>query len=137
MLIGIKRIYDKVEVTDGMRILVDRLWPRGVKKSTAHIDKWVKDVAPSDALRTWFGHDPEKWDAFRNRYRKELESNESMGSLTALVGKNDVTLIYAAQDTAHNNAVVLSEFLAEKSKDLQAKEAEAKAEKEKKEKQKH
>ncbi len=116
MLIGIKRIYDKAEVTDGTRVLVDRLWPRGVKKSTAHIDKWVKEVAPSDELRTWFGHDPEKWDEFRKKYLKELESNDAVASLISFVSRNDVTLIYAARDTEHNNAVVLSEFLAEKLK---------------------
>ncbi len=116
MLIGIKRIYDKAEVTDGTRVLVDRLWPRGVKKSTAHIDKWVKEVAPSDELRTWFGHDPEKWDEFRKKYLKELESNDAVVSLVSFVSRNDVTLIYAARDTEHNNAVVLSEFLAEKLK---------------------
>jgi uncharacterized protein YeaO (DUF488 family) len=116
VLIGIKRIYDKAEVTDGTRVLVDRLWPRGVKKSTAHIDKWVKEVAPSDELRTWFGHDPEKWDEFRKKYLKELESNDAVVSLVSFVSRNDVTLIYAARDTEHNNAVVLSEFLAEKLK---------------------
>lgn len=116
MLISIKRIYDKAEVTDGTRVLVDRLWPRGVKKSTAHIDKWVKEVAPSDELRTWFGHDPEKWDEFRKKYLKELESNDAVASLISFVSRNDVTFIYAARDTEHNNAVVLSEFLAEKLK---------------------
>ncbi len=109
MLLGIKRIYDKVEVTDGTRVLVDRLWPRGVRKSTAHVDKWMKEVAPSNELRLWFNHEPEKWDGFREKYEKELKSNPALEELVALAKKEDVTLVYAAHDAEHNNAVVLSE----------------------------
>jgi uncharacterized protein YeaO (DUF488 family) len=111
MLLGIKRIYDKVEVTDGTRILVDRLWPRGVKKSTAHIDKWVKEIAPSNELRLWFNHDPMKWEEFKKKYEKELEGNKALEELIGLARAGDITLIYAAQDTEHNNAVVLSEMI--------------------------
>ncbi len=114
MLLGIKRIYEKVEVTDGMRILVDRLWPRGVKKSTAHIDKWMKEVAPSNELRLWFNHEPEKWEEFRKRYEAELEGNKALEELVALAKGGDVTLVYAAQDTGRNNAVVLSETVKRK-----------------------
>ena len=114
MLLGIKRIYEKVEVTDGTRILVDRLWPRGVKKSTAHIDKWMKDVAPSNELRLWFNHDTAKWEEFRRRYENELDGNRAFLELVEYAKKNDVTLVYAAQDIEHNNAVVLSEMVSKK-----------------------
>ncbi len=116
MLLGIKKIFDKVEVTDGTRVLVDRLWPRGVKKSTAHIDKWIKDIAPSNDLRLWFTQNPSKWEEFRRKYLKELEKNEESESMIALADKTDITLVYASQDAEHNNAVVLSEFLGEKLK---------------------
>lgn len=116
MIVGIKRIFDKAEITDGKRVLVDRLWPRGVKKSTANIDLWLKDIAPSNELRKWFAHEPEKWGDFRSRYRKELEENISFAELLELVKASDVTLIYAAKDTAHNNAVVLEELVKEKMK---------------------
>lgn len=111
MLLGIKRIYDKVEVTDGTRILVDRLWPRGVKKSTAHIDKWLKDVAPSNELRLWFNHDPARWEEFRKKYERELKGNKTFEELVSMAKTGDITLVYAAQDTERNNAVVLSEVL--------------------------
>ncbi len=114
MILGIKRIYEKVEVTDGTRILVDRLWPRGVKKSTAHIDRWIRDVAPSNDLRLWFNHEPARWEEFKNRYEKELDGNKAFLELVEFTKKNDVTLVYAAQDTEHNNAVVLSEMIAKR-----------------------
>ncbi len=116
MLIGIKRIYDKAEITDGKRILVDRLWPRGVKKSTVNIDLWLKDIAPSDALRKWFAHDPAKWDSFKKKYTEELERNPAVEQLLNIVKNEDVTLVYAAKDTEHNDAVVLAAFLKEKIK---------------------
>jgi uncharacterized protein YeaO (DUF488 family) len=115
MLLGRKRIYDKVELTDGTRILIDGLWPRGVRKSTAHIDKWMKEVAPSMKLREWFNHDASKWDEFMAKYTKELEKNPAVDELLGIVAKSDVTLIYASRDTEHNNAVVLSEFIKKKS----------------------
>jgi len=113
MLLGIKRIYDKAEITDGKRILIDRLWPRGVRKSTANIDMWLKDVAPSDDLRKWFSHDPSKWEEFKKRYKKELEKNPALQQLLDIIRKSDVTLIYASKDTEHNNAVVLKEVIEE------------------------
>ncbi len=116
MLLGIKRIYDKPEITDGKRILIDRLWPRGVKKGTANIDLWMKDVAPSNELRKWFSHDPSKWEQFKAKYRKELEGNKAFGDLLLMVKSTDVTLIYAARDTEHNDALVLKELIEEKLK---------------------
>jgi uncharacterized protein YeaO (DUF488 family) len=115
MLMGIKRIYEKTEITDGKRILVDALWPRGVKKSTANIDVWLKEVAPSTSLRKWFSHDPSKWTEFKEKYFKELESNEAFSKLLELVKESDVTLVYAASDTEHNNAVALAECINKKS----------------------
>jgi len=111
VLVGVKRIYDKASITDGKRIFVDRLWPRGVKKSTANVDMWMKDIAPSNELRLWFDHDPKKWEGFKAKYTKELERNKHVDDLINLIEKNDVTLLYAAKDTEHNNAVVLSEFI--------------------------
>lgn len=108
----LKRAYDKPEDGDGQRILVDRLWPRGLSKDRAHIDHWAREVAPSDALRRWFGHDPEKWGEFQRRYREELRANgEVVAALRDRVGGRRATLVYAAHDTQHNNAVALRDFL--------------------------
>ncbi len=112
MLLGIKRIYEKVEVTDGTRVLVDRLWPRGVRKSTSHIDKWMKEVAPSNELRLWFNHDPAKWEEFKSRYEKELEGSKALSDLISLARSSEITLVYASHDTEHNNAVVLAGMIA-------------------------
>ncbi len=114
LLLGIKRIYDKAEVTDGKRVLVDRLWPRGVKKSTSNVDEWLKEVAPSDELRKWFSHDPEKWEEFKHKYRKEVEGTKAFTEILKMVKESDVTFIFAAKDTEHNNAVALAEFVKEK-----------------------
>ncbi len=114
MLLGIKRVYEKRSPLDGQRILVDRLWPRGVRKSTNNVDQWMKDVAPSNELRKWFNHDPEKWPAFREKYIKELQNSHVFAKLLDAVKANDVTLVYAAKDTEHNNAVVLSELINER-----------------------
>jgi uncharacterized protein YeaO (DUF488 family) len=112
MTIALKRIYEPVSRTDGMRILVDRLWPRGVKKDDAKIDLWLKDVAPSTALRQWFGHTPERWDKFRERYLAELSKNEAVAQLRQLAKTTKrVTLLYAARDEEHNEAVVLADLL--------------------------
>ena len=111
MLLGIKRIYDRVSITDGMRILVDGLWPRGVKKSTANIDTWYKQVAPSKTLRKWFAHDPSKWVRFQQRYRKELERSGAVVSLVEKIKNNDVTLVYSSKDEKHNNAIVLAALI--------------------------
>ncbi len=108
----IKRIYDAPGPTDGLRVLVDRLWPRGVKKSDAHLGLWLKDVAPSSGLRTWFGHDPRRFADFRRRYRAELLENPVLGELRKLGGRKRVTLLYAAHDPAVNHAVVLRDVLA-------------------------
>ncbi len=114
-MVSIKRVYEKPEKADGFRILVDRLWPRGINKEKSKIDLWLKDIAPGKDLRTWFCHDPEKWDAFRNRYFKELEAlNEADGPLGVLLGhahKGAVTLLYAAKDEHRNNAAALREYL--------------------------
>lgn len=110
--IRIKRVYDPPEPSDGRRILVDRLWPRGLKKEDARLDDWLKELAPSDDLRKWFSHDPGKWDEFRKRYEAELKQNEeAVQRLLALVREGPVTLLFGAADREHNNAVVLKEYL--------------------------
>lgn len=113
MKLSIKRIYDPPEPSDGFRVLVDRLWPRGVSKEHAQIDLWIKDIAPSDDLRKWFNHDPEKWPEFKKRYRAELDAHhEAVSHLRSQIMKTGTTLLFAAKDAAHNNAVVLAEYLA-------------------------
>jgi len=114
MLVGLKRIYEKPSITDGKRIFVDRLWPRGVKKSTSNIDVWMKQIAPSEELREWFNHDPGKWESFIKKYRKELTDNKAFADFVELVRTNDVTILYSAKDDKHNNAVALSMFLKER-----------------------
>jgi uncharacterized protein YeaO (DUF488 family) len=112
--IAIKRVYEQPEPADGKRILVDRLWPRGLSKEKAHLTGWMKEIAPSDELRRWFGHDPEKFAEFRRRYKVELASGtakEKLDELRALAREGPVTLVYAAHDTEHNNAVVLRDLL--------------------------
>jgi uncharacterized protein YeaO (DUF488 family) len=110
--IRIKRIYEPPARSDGKRILVDRIWPRGMTREDAHIDAWIKEVAPSHALRRWFGHDPEKWPEFRARYLAELRQNPAVAELrAAMAGKKSVTLLFAAKDSLHNNAIVLRDFL--------------------------
>ncbi len=111
-MIRLKRIYEPPEPGDGRRILVDRLWPRGLAKDDAKLDEWLKEIAPSDDLRKWFGHDPAKWDEFRKRYRAELKPHEDiLARLRAEARKGTVTLLFAAKDEEHNNAVVLQEML--------------------------
>ncbi|MFB9055158.1 DUF488 domain-containing protein [Mariniflexile ostreae] len=110
--IRIKRIYEEVLEEDGCRILVDRIWPRGVSKEDAKLDDWNKDVAPSEKLRKWFNHDPDKFDAFAEKYRKELhDKGDVLESIRKQAGHNAVTLLYAAKDTKHNQAIVLREVL--------------------------
>jgi uncharacterized protein YeaO (DUF488 family) len=114
-MIKIKRIYDEAAPDDGVRLLVDRLWPRGLSKEKAAVDHWLKEIAPSDELRRWFGHDPEKWQEFRERYRRELEAQAPLlKEISQQARKETVTLVYAAHDEEHNNAVVLKELLAKK-----------------------
>jgi uncharacterized protein YeaO (DUF488 family) len=113
MVVKLKRAYEPPEPSDGFRVLVDRLWPRGVSKSSARIDLWLKEIAPSAALRKWFGHDPSKWEEFRSRYFHELDQNrEAVGKLQGQVRHGTVTLVYGARDQEHNNAVALKEYLA-------------------------
>lgn len=108
----IKRIYENIEKNDGIRILIDRLWPRGLTKEKAKIDKWMKEVAPSDALRKWFAHRPERWPEFRERYFEELRNKEDLLKELRILSKNKtVTLLYAARDKKRNNAQVLYEFI--------------------------
>ncbi|HEY8189124.1 MAG TPA: DUF488 domain-containing protein [Micavibrio sp.] len=112
MPVHIKRAYAQPDQKDGVRILVDRLWPRGLAKEKAKIDLWLKEIAPSAELRMWFGHDPDKWAEFKKRYRAELKKNgEQTAILKAAMKKGPVTLIYAAKDEEHNNAVVLRDVL--------------------------
>jgi uncharacterized protein YeaO (DUF488 family) len=107
----IKRVYESPSSTDGLRILVDRVWPRGVSKKKAALDHWMKDAGPSTALRKWFGHKPERWSEFRKRYRKELSGNAALKELRKLVKGHRATLLYGAHDTEHNQAVVLASLL--------------------------
>lgn len=111
-MLKVKRVYENAESGDGTRFLVERLWPRGMKKEELKMEAWLKEVAPSDSLRRWFAHDPLKWKEFQKRYRAELESNPNAWKPILESAKHgDVTLLYSARDTEHNNAVVLKSFL--------------------------
>ncbi|WP_028032039.1 DUF488 domain-containing protein [Chelativorans sp. J32] len=112
MKLRLKRVYEPPAQDDGIRILVDRLWPRGLKKEDAAIDLWLKEIAPSAELRQWFKHDPEKWPEFRRRYVAELGNRkDEVETLLQQAAKNRVTLLFAAKDETHNQAVVLKEFI--------------------------
>lgn len=112
MTIGLKRIYDAKADEDGFRVLVDRLWPRGISKQDAAIDLWLKDIAPSQELRRWFDHNPARWPEFSRRYREELQHNEALVDvLREKARRSVVTLLFAAKDVEHNNAVVLKDVL--------------------------
>ena len=109
----IKRIYETRDPSDGYRVLVDRIWPRGVSKDAAAIDLWLKEAGPSTDLRKWFGHDPAKWEAFKTRYAEEIEPSDAFGELQRLGQAHGVvTLLYSARDEQHNQAAALLEFLA-------------------------
>ena len=111
-VVNIKRIYDARSRSDGQRVLVDRLWPRGVSKAKAALDEWFKDIAPSPRLRLWFGHRADRWSEFKVRYRRELDANPAaVAHLCELLGKGDLTLLYGARDPAINQALVLAEYL--------------------------
>jgi uncharacterized protein YeaO (DUF488 family) len=113
-MIQIKRVYDPPAKEDGARFLVERLWPRGMKKEALHMDAWLKDVAPSDDLRRWFSHDPLKWKEFQRRYRVELADNPAACQpLLDAAKQGNVTLVFSAHDTEHNNAIVLKSYLEE------------------------
>jgi len=110
--IQLKRAYEEPSPADGYRVLVDRLWPRGVSRDRAHLDEWTRELAPSAELRRWFGHDPERYDEFRRRYREELAAHEyKVDELRGRARQGTLTLVYAARDTEHNDAVVLAELL--------------------------
>lgn len=110
--IAVKRIYEPPSPSDGQRVLVDRIWPRGLSKAHAALRLWLKDIAPSDELRKWFGHEPARWAEFRRRYGAELDRNEeAVRQLRALLRDGKVTLLYGAHDEVHNNAVALAEYL--------------------------
>ena len=114
-MIKLKRVYEPASPDDGVRILVERLWPRGIKKDALKLDTWLKDVAPSDGLRRWFGHEPKKWNGFRDRYFAELEANpQTWESVAKTARRGRVTLIYSSRDMEHNNAVALKDYLEDK-----------------------
>jgi uncharacterized protein YeaO (DUF488 family) len=110
--VRLRRAYERPSAEDGTRILVDRLWPRGVSRSAAAIDRWMKDIAPSTALRKWFGHDPERWGEFRRRYAAEIRDHaDQLAALRTAARAGPITLVFAARDERHNDAVVLRDVL--------------------------
>jgi uncharacterized protein YeaO (DUF488 family) len=112
MSLAVKRAYEPAAADDGYRVLVDRLWPRGLKKETAALDLWIKELAPSTELRRWFGHEPTRWEGFRHRYASELDDTaEYWRPLLARAARQRVTLVYGAHDDEHNNAVALKTYL--------------------------
>jgi uncharacterized protein YeaO (DUF488 family) len=115
MDVAVKRVYEPAQVSDGRRVLVDRLWPRGLSKEKAALALWLKDIAPSDELRKWFDHRAERWTEFQKRYRDELkDKNDAVSELDGLLAGGKVTLLYGAHDEAHNNAVALAAWLRER-----------------------
>ena len=113
-MLTIKRVYEAPAPADGRRVLVERLWPRGLTRQRAAVDLWLKEIAPSPELRKWFSHDPQKWVEFRERYRAELKGKrEILGRLQGMAAEGLVTLVYAAHDPQHNSAILLKEFLEE------------------------
>lgn len=109
--IALKRVYDPASRSDGTRVLVDRLWPRGIAKAKARVDAWLKEVGPSTALRTWFGHDPARWPEFQRRYHRELANSGAAQPVADLARRGPITLLFAAKDEEHNNAVALRDYL--------------------------
>ena len=111
-MIKVKRVYEPPSEEDGKRYLVDRLWPRGIKKEKLVISGWLKDIAPSDGLRKWFGHKPERWEEFKRKYHKELEGKtDTLGPILEALKEDNVTLLFGAKDVFHNNAVALKEYI--------------------------
>ena len=113
-MVRLKRAYEPFDPDDGHRVLVERLWPRGLRKEQAHFDEWLKDIAPSDALRKWFHHDPARWAEFEQRYARELDSEAARATLADLVRRaasETITLVFSAHDAQHNNAVVLKRMI--------------------------
>jgi uncharacterized protein YeaO (DUF488 family) len=120
-MIGLKRAYDPPARGDGYRVLVERLWPRGIRKQALDLDAWEKELAPSDELRRWFGHDPQRWAEFKRRYRREIErsaADEQLRALARRAARGTVTLVFSARDGEHNNAVVLKEALERRARRL-------------------
>lgn len=116
-MVRVRRVYEPADPTDGLRVLVDRLWPRGLRREASRVDLWARPLAPSDGLRRWFGHHPARWEEFRRRYREELARPPARDLLEELVERarrGTVTLLFAARDEQHNNAVVLAEVLRER-----------------------
>lgn len=117
MPVSLKRVYEKPSPSDGRRVLVERLWPRGLKKEDAKVDEWLKEIAPSTELREWFGHDPEKWNEFKRRYWRELEKKQDIVlKLAGEIREKQVTFVFAAKDEEHNNALALKEYIERKAK---------------------
>jgi uncharacterized protein YeaO (DUF488 family) len=113
-MIRVQRVYDATDAKEGARFLVDRVWPRGVKKEALHLKAWERDVAPGDELRRWFGHDPDKWEEFQRRYFAELDAKrEAWEPLLEAARRGDISLLYGARDTEHNQAVALKRYLEE------------------------
>ena len=111
-MIKVKRVYEPSEPSDGRRFLVDRVWPRGIRKEAANVEAWVKEAGPSDELRKWFGHDPERWSEFRRRYVRELSHHRDvLAPMVQAARDGDITLVYSARDQAHNQAVVIKNVL--------------------------
>lgn len=115
-MIKIKRVYEELSQDDGTRILIDRLWPRGLKQGDAQIDEWIREIAPSNELRKWFNHDPNKWNEFRNRYFMELQRNLELEKIVNLARKGSVTLLFGCKEERFNNAVALKEYIDAKMK---------------------
>jgi uncharacterized protein YeaO (DUF488 family) len=116
-MVQLKRAYEPVSKDDGMRVLVERLWPRGLARATLHLDAWLKETGPTTELRQWFSHDPQKWSQFRRRYFRELDSRpEAWQPILSAARKGTVTLVYSAHDKEHNNAVALKEYLQAKTR---------------------
>ena len=114
MKVGIRRVYEPPQTGEGLRILVDRLWPRGVRKEALEYDLWEKDIAPTPELRKWFGHAPERWETFHEKYRKELEApdvQERLKEIVKTAGKRKITLLYGARDPDHNHALILADAI--------------------------
>lgn len=122
MKFTVKRVYNNPAKKDGLRILVDRLWPRGLSKEKARIDYWPKDIAPSNELRKWYGHDPDKWKEFRQRYFRELDENAgAVSELLETIGNKPATLVFGSKEVEFNNAVALKEYLEKETPDRQRK----------------
>lgn len=120
-MLKLKRAYEPVSPTDGIRLLVERLWPRGISKDRLKLDGWMREVGPTTALRKWFGHDPAKWPQFRTRYFRELDSRpDSWAPIASLAKRRTVTLVYSSHDEAHNNAVALRDYLQSKARPRRA-----------------